>query len=340
MSYQRSFTKRIAVHYSGTIHYPASQNGGSVSYSGTEYEDVTVTVDVDTAPFDTSVQHCNNSVGALTGAVVATEGAQVASIQSNAQKIGQTIINGFFKTVHSEISQQITELSNRINAILLHLNGLTKRCTDKQHQMGTDYHRLSERYLKIFEELDGELKNRIYELDRPAFVFKQISDQSAYRALNSDLVGTATVAGTENSQLEARISASVTKKRALDTIDKANVFLEKQKQTNTILHRCIIDEENANVYYVPVCYMETSNDNNRIDRTMHQPAAIQHIDAQRLIEEMNDYTQETVSEEDREQIQLHFNAEISSHYAASDIHTERVKDCITRLFNIHTIKMV
>lgn len=114
MSYSRSFTKTIAIHYSGTVNYPASQNGGSVSFSGTEYEDVTVNVHVDTAPFDASVDHCNTSVGVLTGAVVATEAAQTASIRKNALKVGNTIIEGFFKTVRSEISQQIMELKIRL----------------------------------------------------------------------------------------------------------------------------------------------------------------------------------------------------------------------------------
>ncbi|GAB1375052.1 hypothetical protein MASR1M46_19410 [Bacteroidales bacterium] len=70
MSYRRSFHKRIAIHYSGSVSYPASQNGGSVSYSGTEYEDVEVNIDVETTPFDHSIVSCNNTL-ALTGSVVA-----------------------------------------------------------------------------------------------------------------------------------------------------------------------------------------------------------------------------------------------------------------------------
>ena len=44
MSYSRSFSKTIAIHYSGSVSYPASQSGGSVSYSGTAYEDVVVNI--------------------------------------------------------------------------------------------------------------------------------------------------------------------------------------------------------------------------------------------------------------------------------------------------------
>ena len=44
MGYRRSFTKEIPVHYRGSVSYPASQSGGSVSYSGTTYETVHVSV--------------------------------------------------------------------------------------------------------------------------------------------------------------------------------------------------------------------------------------------------------------------------------------------------------
>jgi len=84
MSYTRTYRERIAVHYSGTVsyNYPSSQNGGSgtAHYSGTEYEEVDVHINVDTDPFDNSVEHCNTNVNLLTGAVVATEAAQLVSI--------------------------------------------------------------------------------------------------------------------------------------------------------------------------------------------------------------------------------------------------------------------
>lgn len=99
MSYRRSYRERISVHYSGSVSYPASQNGGSVSYSGTEYEDVAVNIEVDTSPFDSSVAGCNTSVNLLTGAVVATEAAQIAAVDQNAKKVGSTIVEGFFKTI-------------------------------------------------------------------------------------------------------------------------------------------------------------------------------------------------------------------------------------------------
>lgn len=335
MSYSRSFSKRVAVHYSGSVSYPASQHGGSVSYSGTAYEDVIVNINVDTDSFDSSVQRCSNTVGVLTGAVVATEGAQVLSIKNNAKKIGQTIIAGFFKTVRSEISQQIMELKNKIDATLMHLDGLAKRCVDKQHQMETDYARLSGRYVKIFEELNAELKNRIHEVDRPVFVLKKTCDENASRYSASDLVGTVAVSGGENGRLETMISASVAKRNALDTIAAINMFLAKQKRTEGILQHCILPEGRSGGYYLPVCYIETSNEADRIDREVYCPDAVQAIDKGAMKELLSGKEWDGMDRRDAEQVRLYFNSELGSHYGTgSDEHDSRVKDCMSRLFKL------
>ena len=82
MSYTESFSRSIAVHYSGTVtvNYPASEHGGSTtaSYSGTAYEQVDVDIHVDTAPFDASVANCNNHVNGLTASVGAMNTANAS----------------------------------------------------------------------------------------------------------------------------------------------------------------------------------------------------------------------------------------------------------------------
>lgn len=350
MSYSRSFTKRISIPYSGRVSKLVTFDIGGgktvsqiveMEYGGVAQDDVVVNVGVDTDPFDASVQHCNSTVGLLTGAVVATESAQVASVKSNAMKVGQTIISGFFKTVRSEISQQIVELTNQIKAILLHLDGLGKRCVEKQQQMETDYHRLSERYLKVFAELDNELKNRVFELDRPAFAFKQLSDKAACRALGNDLISTAAVSGLENSRLEAMISASVTKKQALDAIKKADVFLERQAFTGDQFRHCVLNEDSEGDYYVPVCYLETCGKENWSDKTVFRPDILKGQNGDALVEQLSRCNWDgKQADEAEERIRLYFNTKVSSHYTTSDLHENRVRDCITRLFNMDFTKTV
>lgn len=338
MGYRRSFTRRIAIHYSGSVSYPASQSGGNVSYSGTAYENVTVNIDVATDPFDYSVAQCNTHVGSLTGAVIATEAAQIASIQDNAQKVSRTIVEGFFKTVRSEITQQISELSSKINATLLHLRELAKRCVDKQRQMETDYNRISARYLRIFEELNGELKNRIFELNRPAFVFKAESDENAFRIIGGLQVGPALVTGRESGSLQALISASRNKKQAESMIRKIDTFLTMQKRLDIVLRQCMLSENRKAPIYIPVCYLETSGKEGTVDRRFFQTDYIPEISRLRLEDSFIGETGMELSLSQAEHIRRFFNREVSDRYTTANPHEMRVREYIARLFDIATIK--
>jgi len=80
MSYSRRYSREVS--YSGSVRYtyPASQSGGS----GTEHYHgtipVNITINVDTRPFDGSVNRFNKSIDVLTGSVVATNAAQCVKI--------------------------------------------------------------------------------------------------------------------------------------------------------------------------------------------------------------------------------------------------------------------
>lgn len=335
MSYRRSFTKTIPVHYSGTEYATVSTGEGSktvsVHYSGTVYETVTVNVNVDTDSFENSVDRCNGTVNVLTGSVTATQAAQVASIRENSRKVGETIIQGFFTTVQSEISQQIMEISSRIEATLVHLREMAQRCIAKQKQMETDYGRLSSRYGAIFEDLNKELKNRIYELDIPTFKFKETSDKTANRGLGTDLASVVAISGAENGHLEAMLGASVTKRQAMGAIGKANTFLVKQKTCEKLLDSCSINESTDAVYYAPVCYIETKGESEVINSELYTSEFIGKPN-NRLAEKMKEVTF-TTNEFDQDMLKTHFSAEVADKYAYSDSHDERVRDYITKLFN-------
>ena len=340
MSYRRSFHKQIAVHYSGTVSYPASERGGTTSYSGTAYENVQVNIDVETTPFDNSVTNCNNSVNVLTGAVVATEAAQIASINNNAKKVGSTIVQGFFKTIRSEISQQISELSSRLDATLIHLHEMAKRCVEKQMQMESDYNGIKTRYLKIFDDLNNELSNRVYELDKPVFVFKNQSDRQNNRTSENDLVSTVTIFGAEGGDLQARISASVAKKRALDTINKTNRFLIKQKRLNDTINQSMLKGNVAAIQYSPVCFIEMQNEKGQIGKSVYQAEFLPKMQANQLICEFQAKEWNHFFKENSDQIGQYFNAEVNRHYSNVDMHTARVRENIIKMLNLSQVKTV
>ncbi|MEI6854098.1 MAG: hypothetical protein WCL06_14725, partial [Bacteroidota bacterium] len=264
MSYTRRYSETVQKTVS--VSYPASQNGGSTSF--TVEIPVDVNIHVDTNAFDQSVQHCDNNVDLLTAAIIATESAEIVSKEVNSRKVADAIIGGFFSYIRSEISQQVAELSQNIDAHLMHLKELAKSCLAKKVQMEGDFNRISSRYVKIFEDLNYELSNRIYELDKAAFVFKKETDNQKIRTSDNDLVNTVAVFGSESGDLQSKICGSIAKKRALDTLNKTRLFLFQQNKLNTTVRQSMLNENISSSIYAPVCFIETTNDNRQIDKSI------------------------------------------------------------------------
>lgn len=253
MSYRRSYTGYV--HYSGTVSYPASQNGGSVSYSGRE--PVYITIDVDTNAFDASVGHCNNAVNALTGAVVATEAAQVESKRQASKQIASTIVKGFFDYVGADLSQKIKELSSKCESLFIALMGHKDNCLSKSKQMQDDYNRISKRYSKIFEDLDKETVSRIEVLDKPTFQFAESAQNLVDRNNNTELLGISTISANENIILETVLSCSHVKQQASVLLDKANCYLQGTYRLANSVRDMLDDTQAENDILLPVMFVES-----------------------------------------------------------------------------------
>lgn len=253
MSYRRSYTGYV--HYSGTVSYLASQNGGSVSYSGSE--PVYITIDVDTNAFDASVGHCNNAVNALTGAVVATEAAQVESKRQASKQIASTIVKGFFDYVGADLSQKIKELSSKCESLFIALMGHKDNCLSKSKQMQDDYNRISKRYSKIFEDLDKETVSRIEVLDKPTFQFAESAQNLVDRNSNTELLGISTISANENIKLETVLSCSHVKQQASVLLDKANCYLQGTYRLANSVRDMLDDSQAENDILLPVMFVES-----------------------------------------------------------------------------------
>lgn len=253
MSYRRSYTGYV--HYSGTVSYPASQNGGSVSYSGSE--PVYITIDVDTNAFDASVGHCNYAVNALTGAVVATEAAQVESKRQASKQIASTIVKGFFDYVGADLSQKIKELSSKCESLFIALMGHKDNCLSKSKQMQDDYNRISKRYSKIFEDLDKETVSRIEVLDKPTFQFAESAQNLVDRNSNTELLGISTISANESIKLETVLSCSHVKQQASVLLDKANCYLQGTYRLANSVRDMLDDSQAENDILLPVMFVES-----------------------------------------------------------------------------------
>lgn len=253
MSYRRSYTGYVR--YSGSVSYPASQNGGSVSYSGTE--PVYITIDVDTDVFDASISHCNNAVNGLTTAVVATEAAQVESKRKTSMQIAAAIVKGFFEYVGADLSQKIKELASKCESLFFALMGHKENCLSKSKQMQEDYNRISKRYSKVFEDLDKETISRIEILDKPTFHFANVAQTVVNRSSSTELLGISTISANESLKLETILSCSHVKQQANTLIAKANDYLQGTYRLNNSVRDMLYDVSEGRDILIPILFVES-----------------------------------------------------------------------------------
>lgn len=336
MSYTRRFSKTITVHYSGSVSYPASQSGGSAHYSGSTTETIHFNVIVDTDPFDGEMANMRNHVDALTGSVVATKTAHVATISDTSRQIGDTIISGFFKTVKSDISQQIAELRARSEALLVQLNKLAQRCSDKKRQMGEDYQRISARYSKIFTDLNEELKNRIYSIDEPVFKITRSTDSMADLSGANDMVSTVSVSAGEQARVHSMITANLAKAQAANAIEKGHRFLAAQRATDILLNKCLRPGGESAAISTPYCVVHTVAGPGSTDRKVYTSPMLDTIDKDGLADRLDSAAwSDTMTENDIKAISDYFNAEVAAELQSEpSSHGRRVAEMTARLFDL------
>lgn len=331
MSYTKTFSTVISVPYSGSV----STKNGFVSYSGTAHETVHVNIHVDTDDFEASVGNCGDQVSLLTGSVVATKTAHAESIRINSRKISDTIISGFFKTVRSELGQQISQLKSRTEATLLHLNQLAARCREKHQQMETDYNRLVDRYSKVFADLNKELEIRVHELDRAAFTMQATCTDCSNRSVESDLTGVATVSAAETARTQSSLLASVTKKRALDAINQANDYLMVQQQCRNVINRSLHDPDTDRRYYVPVCMAEgvDSDTHSATKSFLFKPSVIPNSSRRRMLSELKNARWKQVAPCDMTQIKREYARNVTAATGDDSSHGRRVRAYLNRFID-------
>lgn len=339
MSYNRSFTRRIAVPYRGsmTVDYPASEHGGSktVYYDGTTYEDVEVDIHIDTSPFDASVADCNNHVNDLTASVSAMNTAQCIAIAENAKKVSKSIIDGFFHSVRTDLSTQKAELEQVIEARLLLLRQQATSLKEKQQSMADDYARTTARYQKIFSDLNNELSVRIHQIDQPVFNLVKEVDTQSDRMLHTDMVQTSVTLSKESSILQAQIGAATVKNHALEAMEMAQNFLTSKAISDRTIRNTTIEGSGEDKYLIPVCFMRTKSDK-KIDQKCLVPKYYSKNNdnlQSRLCDTLKEYEFPVQTESETEQLQSYVQSEMANRISGDDTHSARVREMINKMLN-------
>jgi len=255
MSYTRSYSRSVP--YSGSVSYPPSDKGGRTSYNGSV--DVSITINVDTDPFDSSVKRFNKSVNVLTGSVVAMNAAQCAAIHQTATEVSAALINGFFGTIKTELSQQIQALDSAMKAGLGLLLEQGKAVDDKKNVMEGDYNRISSRYIRLFDDLDNECYKRIHALDKQSFnlsekVQKELLSESDCNTAAMNLLGIEEV-----SSSKALVFVSSLNRKTLNVLKALRDYITQESKINSLVNSLLFNEEiSENVpVNIPVIWVES-----------------------------------------------------------------------------------
>lgn len=271
MSYSRSYSRTIAVHYSDSF---TDSEGHSHRVSGTVYEPVNITIHVDTGDFDGEISSCKAHIGGLTASVVATEAAEVATKRESSDKIAGTIIKGFFDYVNKDLEQQIVALDSKCNSKLIELVEQKDACLKKKEQMSQDYNRISKNYSKLFNDLDTELSNRLINLDKPTFNISKEIENTVKRTIENDILGLGAIAVAETTALSNVLASSAIKKRTKETIASVNDYLNGIYYLNSSINSILTNSDDYGEQYIPVIYVENSSE---INPANHEIFGIENI---------------------------------------------------------------
>lgn len=258
MSYTAKFSDRISGTVSGSVSYPASQNGGSTSVTLNWSEPVQIVVNVEDDPFQSSVHSCRTQVDMMTASVVATEAAQIASKAQSSKKVGAAIVDGFNGLIQSEISQQMTELEALMPPKLQELKALVDRCLMLRQQMARDFARIGDRYHRLFSDLDTELERRVRNLDQATFMLRDYAaTDMAVGAGSSSITRTALSSGEQNGAISS-IQSHRIRQRAFGMVESARKHLAASHFLLKGLRQIQCDELVQNVVpvFVPISVIE------------------------------------------------------------------------------------
>jgi len=120
-----------------------------------------------------------------------------------------------------------------------------------RQQMERDFARISERYQKLFSDLDSELKRRVLNLDRQAMEIARHGGAIGSSPESAVPVTRALVTSGEQSAAEASLQSHQIRQRAMGMIESARRHLTAGQSLGEGL-RGIQDEKNT-VEPVPVC---------------------------------------------------------------------------------------
>ncbi|MBV5343445.1 hypothetical protein JZU68_07500 [bacterium] len=217
---------------------------------------------VDTQPMADEMTSVSRHVNVTTGAVVAMQVAVIAAEEQAAEHVCENVNRGFYSLIRSQISQKLAKLQSEVDSNLMQLVQQKNALLNIKTRMQRDYNMIAGRYTKLFTGLNGNLKNRVFELDRPTIDFAckeidKVTNRTKY------LTSTVPITQLESISVSQRIIASNVKQRGLQVINSMTGFIHEMNVQKKLTDEILINETGdlgIGFSYIPVAVYECNRD--------------------------------------------------------------------------------
>jgi hypothetical protein len=250
-----------------------------------------------------------------------------------ADHVCKNVNKGFYSLIRSQISQKMAKLQSEVDAHLMQLLQQKNALLSIKTRMQRDYNMISSRYIKLFNGLNSNLKQRVFELDKPTVDFAvreldKISNRTKY------LTATIPVTQLESLISSQKIVASNVKHRGLNVIKSMRSFLFEMNAQKKLTDQILINDgrhsETATIF-IPLLMFESIRDK--------EESIFEIIVSNVLLDKMTrDSIRNTVFDEMNQfkwKDQDNISSEIISEYrklVISSSYSKRVKDMTNHLF--------
>jgi len=297
---------------------------------------------VDTQPMAKEIGSVSNHVKATTTAVVAMQAAVVLAEAKAADHVCDNVNKGFYTLIRSQISQKIAKLQSEVDSHLMQLNQQKKQLLGIKSRMERDYNMISNRYLKLFTGLNINLKQRVFELDKPVIDFavrevEKVSNRTKY------LTASVPINQLESLAISQKIIASNLKYRGLNVINSMTKFLADMYAQKELTDQILL-ESNSNIdnntLSIPVIISESNYDkfdNKHIEISV-SPVEISkqsQTSIKNMVMQNVENLQWRKKEGANKEIQSEFIKMLNSSNAS-----QRVKDMANKLFMANTFQTI
>jgi hypothetical protein len=296
---------------------------------------------VDTKPMAEEMRSVSRHVNATTGAVVAMQTAVIIAEEKAADHVCNNVNKGFYSLIRSQISQKMAKLQSEVDSHLMQLVQQKNALLSIKNRMQKDYNMIASRYIKLFNGLNSNLKQRVFELDKPTIDFAvkevdKVSNRSKY------LTATIPIAQLESLAASQKIVASNVKYRGFNVIKSMRSFLFEMNTQKKLTDQILINDgrytETATVY-IPIVICECNRDNTDAGVEI----SVSDVELDNISKSAIKNTAFAELNQIEWQAKSTPNTEVKSEFSklvSSSSKSQRVKDMATKLFQSNNYQTI